>query len=77
MRKWLYYIMLFGFFVCAVWNALSKKDSIMGTGAYAPESSPRNPELVGQQESEQRGWESPGASHASYQVRKPRVSSKW
>jgi hypothetical protein len=31
MKRLLYYCMLFLFFVCFVWNALSKKDSIMGT----------------------------------------------
>lgn len=31
MRKILYYIMLFVFYVCVVWNALRKHDSIMGT----------------------------------------------
>ena len=33
MKKLLYYCMLFLFFVCVVWNALSKRDSIMGIPA--------------------------------------------
>jgi len=33
MKRVLYYCMLGVFFVCFVWNALSKRDSIMGTPA--------------------------------------------
>jgi hypothetical protein len=33
MRKTLYYLMLLLFFVCIVWNAVRKRDSIMGTEA--------------------------------------------
>ena len=33
MKRVLYYCMLLAFFVCFIWNALSKKDSIMGTAA--------------------------------------------
>lgn len=31
MRKVLYYLMLLFFFACTIWNAISKRDSIMGT----------------------------------------------
>jgi hypothetical protein len=38
MRKVLYYLMIIVFSICTIWNALSKKESILGTPPAAPES---------------------------------------
>lgn len=46
MRKILYYIMLFVFYVCVVWNALRKHDSIMGTDDNTGQAPPRTEEWV-------------------------------
>lgn len=46
MRKVLYYVMLFLFYVCVVWNALRKHDSIMGTDDNAVQAPPQAVEWV-------------------------------
>lgn len=46
MRKVLYYVMLFLFYVCVVWNALRKHDSIMGTDDKSAQGQPRTVEWV-------------------------------
>lgn len=46
MRKILYYIMLFVFYVCVVWNALRKHDSIMGTESEGARQEPPEIEWV-------------------------------
>ena len=38
MRKFLYFCMLIIFFVCIVVNALTKKDSILGTGPFSEDA---------------------------------------